>query len=150
MTKTLKILLIILAIVVVGAGTFFGVRYYQGKNEQAKTVSEDEAWEEYNEYLRQTTVLGTIKEISDNKIMVVKDDGSEVEYEIFDSTIYEKLGEPAEDGSAEFISASKDDLAKDQSVWLFFDDDNKKSLSLIKIIDSDTSNLPTPTPIKEE
>jgi preprotein translocase subunit YajC len=142
MSKTTKILLLFLAIVVIGGGIYFTWRNYR-TNKQTQT---EDPWEAYNQYLRQTTVMGTVKEISDNKITVTKDDGEEAEYSISENTIYEKLGEPSEDGSAQFVTATKDDLAKDQSIWLFFEGEDNNTVAIIKIINSDNNNLPTPNP----
>lgn len=148
MSKTFKILILILVIIAIGVTIFFVYQYYHDK----KTQTEEEAniTDEYNQYLQETTVLGTVKEIADDKIVVLKDNGQEAEYKISGDVKYEKLGEINENQVAKFVETKKEDVKKDQTVWLFFEGDNPNEVSLIKITEVNPAILPTPTdaPVK--
>ncbi len=146
MNKTWKVLIIIFAFVVIGLGIYLFVANINDTNNTSK-ISEEEQWNQYNDFLRSVSVYGKVIEISGDKIKILNnDDKKEYDFNINENTYIKQLGNRNEDGSQEFVDSDITKITIDEEVWIIFDEaDNSLATSIMLIAGTDTQSYPTPT-----
>lgn len=146
MTKTTKILLAILGIILLIVIGYFAYQKYQDTKRITVVPIEDD-WTNYNNELLARSVFGKIVNVTSDSITVInQDDNKEATYKINEDTLIEKLGPADADGSQSFQETDISELAKDKNVWVILDSEDNTLVATVKLTDSDASSLVIPTP----
>lgn len=144
MSKTIKILIVVLIIAVFGVIGYLVYKNYYIVSDSVVQTEND--WTNYNNELLSKSVFGVIKDVNDDSITVIDQDNNEKTYKINSVTQVEKLDDVSDDGTQSFVQAEKSNLEMDQNIWIIADSVDSSLAMTIKITNTNTDILPTPTP----